>query len=577
MSLVGEYYSSEDEIAVPQKPKRFKVDIAPDVGLEEVYLKEKMFIAPKQMEIPYNIPYDVLSQQPLGPKNHLESEDYAANTITGVVDEQSISEHDFRIQERSFRTLGYALNPSEIDNSSKYIGNSELAIELNGANTFSSLIKNNTSLKRMPKGDPTISKGEGSYVGPWAGYEGETIGENNGPTEEEMTEWNAKKQLESSEDQNIITNKSNPQTITVENSAGDGESGQAITTEKETTTFHGDSERDYQGRTYMQYPRDLDDVNINFTRTNTQDCYAPKRCIHQFTAHPKGVSAIKYLPKTGHLLLSSGMDGQVKLWDCYHSRSLLRTFSGHSKAVRDISFDSKTNGAKFLSTSYDRFVKLWDTETGQCVSRFTTGKIPYVSRIHPIQNNLFLVGQNNKKIIQYDMRTRNKVQEYDEHLGAISTITFVDEGRRFVSTSDDKTMRAWEFGIPVVIKLIADPSMHSIPAVSVHPSKKWIACQSLDNQILVWSCTDKFRQNKKKEFSGHLVAGYACQMGFSPDGKFLASGDSEGKVWFWDWKTTRVFRKFQAHKAVTIGVEWSPVETSKVATCSWDGTIKYWD
>ena len=40
--------------------------------------------------------------------------------------------------------------------------------------------------------------------------------------------------------------------------------------------------------------------------------------------------------------------------------------SGHSKAVRDISFNNP--GTQFLSAGYDRYVKLWDTETGMAVS-----------------------------------------------------------------------------------------------------------------------------------------------------------------------------------------------------------------
>ena len=43
------------------------------------------------------------------------------------------------------------------------------------------------------------------------------------------------------------------------------------------------------------------------------------------------------------------------------------------------------------------------------------------------------------------------MQEYNYHLGAVNTVTFVDENRRFVSTSDDKTIRVWEFGIPVQV------------------------------------------------------------------------------------------------------------------------------
>ena len=36
-------------------------------------------------------------------------------------------------------------------------------------------------------------------------------------------------------------------------------------------------------------------------------------------------------------------------------------------------------------------------------------------------------------------------------------------------------------------------------------------------------------------------------------------------------------RLVTAQDKVTIGCEWHPLEQSKVATCSWDGTIKYWD
>ena len=53
------------------------------------------------------------------------------------------------------------------------------------------------------------------------------------------------------------------------------------------------------------------------------------------------------------------------------------------------------------------------------------------------------------------------MQEYDYHLAAVNTITFVDEGRRFVSTSDDKTIRVWEVGIPVQVgnRLVTSKSL----------------------------------------------------------------------------------------------------------------------
>lgn len=349
---------------------------------------------------------------------------------------------------------------------------------------------------------------------------------------------------------------------------GEKEKGEKVEI-ADKTTFHGKEERDYQGRSWIDPPKDAKATNDH--------CYIPKRWVHTWSGHTKGVSAIRFFPKYGHLLLSASMDTKVKIWDVFNSGKCMRTYMGHSKAVRDISFSN--DGSRFLSAGYDRNIKLWDTETGKVISTFSTGKIPYVVKLHPDEDkqNVLLAGMSDKKIVQWDMNSGEITQEYDQHLGAVNTITFVDNNRRFVTSSDDKSLRVWEFGIPVVIKYISEPHMHSMPSISLHPNTNWLAAQSLDNQILIYSTRERFQLNKKKRFAGHIAAGYACQVNFSPDGRFVMSGDGEGRCWFWDWKTCKVFRTLKCHDSVCIGCEWHPLEQSKVATCGWDGMIKYWD
>lgn len=139
-------------------------------------------------------------------------------------------------------------------------------------------------------------------------------------------------------------------------------------------------------------------------------------------------------------------------------------------------------------------------------------------------------------------------------------------------------MLIWEFNIPVPIKYISEPHMHSMPAVTLSPDKSMLACQSLDNKILCFSVKQRIYQLRKKTFSGHVIAGYACQVGFATNGKFIFSGDSTGNIWFWDWRSGKKYRKFHAHNnGPCIGAVWHPVEQSKVATCGWDGLIKLWD
>ena len=64
-------------------------------------------------------------------------------------------------------------------------------------------------------------------------------------------------------------------------------------------------------------------------------------------------------------------------------------------------------------------------------------------------------------------------------------------------------------------------------------------------------------------------------MNFSPDGKYVLSGDSEGRCFFWEWAHPhKIMRTIKAHDGVCIACAWHPMETSKVVTAGWDGAIK---
>lgn len=68
-----------------------------------------------------------------------------------------------------------------------------------------------------------------------------------------------------------------------------------------------------------------------------------------------------------------------------------------TQGLRDIQFSN--DGRKFLSTGYDKVIKLWDTETGQVIRTFGEGKMFFVSKFHPNDDkqNVLMAGCQDKK------------------------------------------------------------------------------------------------------------------------------------------------------------------------------------
>jgi len=335
--------------------------------------------------------------------------------------------------------------------------------------------------------------------------------------------------------------------------------------------FHGSKDTDFQGRSWIEnksnIPKNIDE----------KQCFMPKKWIHTWSGHTMGVQCIRFFPGTAHLLLSAGLDAKIKIWDFHNQRKCLRDYTGHDQAVRDINFTE--DGRRFYSVSFDKNIQYWDTETGKVIGTYTNKKTPYCVSVHPdaAKQNEIITGCSNKKAVQWDMNSGQIVQEYDEHLGAVNTVTWCEGGRKIMTTSDDKKILIWEYGIPVVVKYIAEETMHSVPAMVLSPDKKFILGQSMDNKIVCYEATGRFKFVPRKQFKGHLNSGYAIKPGFSSDMRWAMSGDSEGKLWFWDWGKQKNYRVIKAHDGVVIDCLWHPVQTSRVVTAGWDGAIKLWD
>jgi pre-mRNA-processing factor 17 len=519
MELLQAYGEIEkDEDTDPPQTLSVRINSAPNVETSKV----DRVVDFSKKEIHINPTYDVMWENPLqnvqGPWITNDIIPGQRNVLTGYVEDAFINDYSFESQHHKFQTTGKGFDP-----------NSNLEINAKFEN------------KKKRKKDEL----DGAKPSQATNVEGEI---------KEVTmvkhESDGDKDEENPVDDGNTTKKSKKIEY------------------KATCIKHFKTDRDYQGRTWVDPPSHL-------KAGKEHDCYLPKKMAHNWVGHSKGVSVIRLAPEYGHLMLSGSHDATVKIWEVYDKKRCVQTWNAHEKGVKDANFSHDRN--KVISCGYDKHTRIFDTETGDCIGDFTKRQTPYCCVFVPNDSNVFLVGQSDKKVIQWDMRTGKTVQEYDRHLGAVNTITFIDELNRFVTTSDDKSIRVWDYGMSAEQKYIAEPHMHAIAHVTKSYDGNWLLCQSADNQVIVYSIKDKFRVNRKKTFKGHNTAGYGVGVTLSPDGRWVGSGTSDGSLVFWDWKSTNIYKKMPAHSQVAVGVVWHPIEPSKVVSCSWDGTIKLWD
>lgn len=426
---------------VPNISNNIQIESAPEVDVSQMIYKkqEERF---QNFNSGYHIP---------DKKNH----------VSGHINYHTMNDFNFNEQFYTYNAYGFAQDPTDFSHNkivgdvSKYHDDNLPKSVFEGTTLSQKDYKKKLKMKRMKYGDP----GTGEFMGPWAIYEGEEIFKNlSGELTEEQKEF--MRQIEERRQKKKEEEKINEM--------------KSLNFEP-TSIFHLQQDIDYQGRSYLEPPPQLKNVD--------HACFIPKKLIHTYTGHTKYAQVIKFFPKIGHFVLSCSLDNKIKLWDVLTHRKCVRTYIGHQEGVRDICFSN--DGTRFLSSGFDKNVQYWDTETGKVIKTFPNKKIPFTVLFHPDDDkqDQFLVGTSAKKILQFDINSGKEVQSYDEHLGAINTLTFIDNNRKFVSTSDDKKIFIWEFGLPVVVKHISEPSMHSITAAALHPTGKYFVGQSMDNKV----------------------------------------------------------------------------------------------
>lgn len=284
MALLGADYASSDGGSPPPRQESRKTPASTIVAAPEVSVDvwsyhprevstcsnimqdpmrlQMMLAKPTDTALTYNVSYADLSRPSQGPTNPFKTTEGNAlkrkNVLTGYAEEAAISDSTFTNQHRTFQSRGYAQEP----NANGTLVGDLASAEKYGGRDVVQMKPSRAKRQRQTKGDPSIVDGESRYLGPWAKYQEQVQYEDEAALFEE----------ELASDEEYIDESVAPINMAPMNKAAtdyqDDHSNQ------ETTEFYGTSLVDYQGRSYMHAPRDID-VDL-YKEQGLERTYHPK-------------------------------------------------------------------------------------------------------------------------------------------------------------------------------------------------------------------------------------------------------------------------------------------------------------
>ncbi|MEA3500692.1 MAG: caspase family protein, partial [Candidatus Marinimicrobia bacterium] len=115
----------------------------------------------------------------------------------------------------------------------------------------------------------------------------------------------------------------------------------------------------------------------------------------------------------------------------------------------------------------------------------------------------------------------------DAHTRNINVICFNNDGTKFATGSDDKTIKIWDTEKQTVIFELPKFSTY-ITALSFHPSQQILACGDNDGNLIVWNIDTKTEIVKINAHEDRINS-----ISYNPDGSKILTGskDKTAKVW----------------------------------------------
>ncbi|MGB7348194.1 MAG: protein kinase [Pirellulaceae bacterium] len=311
--------------------------------------------------------------------------------------------------------------------------------------------------------------------------------------------------------------------------------------------------------------------------------------------HDDAVRCVEFSPG-GERVVSGGNDQTIRVWESRTGRELSR-LSDHAGPVTGLRYLSTSQA--FVSGSDDGTVRLWrqdGQQASEVISRFHS---PVVSLSTSQDGKAVLIRYENGRIELWDVPNRKRILH--DYIDGLASITLAPKADHLVCLIDRTQTSMWEHLTGDKVGLLKERSRLDLVSIDVQTRKQTTLSTKLSSafslehleaapihQYIAVGGSQSTDQGdiqlvflidlKSQEVvSRHFASTESItKLRFTPDGRGLMIGGSEGVVEHWLIDEQRANRLVLGHDDSVLDIGISH-DTSRVASCSRDHTIRIAD
>ena len=248
--------------------------------------------------------------------------------------------------------------------------------------------------------------------------------------------------------------------------------------------------------------------------------------------------------------MTSGSDKRLLLWEV-KSDQPLQVFDGHQNRVVGVGFvprrphadtdpaDGKSDAPLIVSTSHDRTLRVWDTDSGVTL-RVLQGHTAAALKIdvHAApgtgQEVQVFSASNDRTVRRWDIAPLPYQQLVDLPgpsalaIPSGQSAAIAPSGKYVVVGFDSGTLRLYSLPEMRVVGEQEKAHSDSVQRLSFNVDSTLLASASADNTAKLWAVAPNGTLTERQTFSGHT--GIVHGLAFSPDGTTLATASFDGRV-----------------------------------------------